>query len=41
MRRADVLNDFPFTFTREATQIQVSDLLLFSYLLEFLNAYIY
>lgn len=24
MRRADVLNDFPFTFTREATQIQGS-----------------
>ncbi|KAL0385630.1 UNVERIFIED_CONTAM: hypothetical protein Sradi_2957300 [Sesamum radiatum] len=23
MKRADVLNDFPFTFTREATQIQV------------------
>lgn len=26
MMRADLLTDFPFTFTREAAQIQVSDL---------------
>lgn len=24
MKRADVLNDFPFTFTQEAAQMQVS-----------------